>query len=156
MVPTLILLFAPALPAQTVPAGWRTVKDSRKACQIAVPADWSPWGDSGGAAVLQEASTAIATVTSQPGQDFAPLSESMQRLLGIPKDKMYENTPKRIFYQEQVSKGKEDPNTYSFSAPGKNGTCSGHVRSLPTVTEEVVRKIALSLGPATEPRDPNL
>jgi hypothetical protein len=156
MVPALILLFLPSLRAQTVPAGWRTVTDSRKACQIAVPADWSPYGDNGGAAIFQDVSTAIATVTSQPGQDFAPLSESMQRLLEIPKDRMFENTPKRIFYQEQVSKSKEDPNTYSFSVPGKTGTCSGHVRSLPNVTEEVVRKIALSLGPAKATPAPNL
>jgi hypothetical protein len=156
MVPTLILLFLPSLLAQTVPAGWRIVKDSKTACQIAVPADWSPYGDNIGAAVYQEVSTAIATVTSQPGQEFAPLSDSMQRLLEIPKDKMFENTPKRIFYQEQASRNKEDPNTYSFSAPGKAGTCSGHVRSLPSVTGEVVRKIALSLGPAIETPAPNL
>ena len=28
--------------AQTVPAGWKTVTDMRKVCQIAVPADWTP------------------------------------------------------------------------------------------------------------------
>jgi hypothetical protein len=71
----------------------------------------------------------------------------MQKLLEIPKDRMFENTDKRIFYQEQASKNKEDPNTYSFSVPGKAGMCSGHVRSLPSVPEEVVRKIALSLAP---------
>ncbi len=153
---TLFLLFLPSLPAQTVPAGWQIVTDSKKACQIAVPADWSPWGDNIGAAIYQEVSTAIATVTSQPGQDFAPLSESMQRLLEIPKDKMFENTPKRVFYQELASRNKEEPNGYSFSVPGKTGTCSGHVRSLPGVSEDLVRKIAQSLGPAAEARAPNL
>jgi hypothetical protein len=28
--------------AQSVPAGWKTVTDMRKVCQIAVPADWTP------------------------------------------------------------------------------------------------------------------
>ncbi|HUP04455.1 MAG TPA: hypothetical protein VMU19_10725, partial [Bryobacteraceae bacterium] len=109
-----------------------------------------------GAAILEDASTAIATVTSQPGQDFAPLSESMQRLLEIPKEKMFENSAKRIFYEEHSSRNKEDPNTYSFSVPGKAGTCSGHVRALPAVSEETVRKIAQSLGPAGEARSSNL
>jgi hypothetical protein len=144
-------LFLPALPAQVAPAGWQIVKDPKGACQIAVPPDWSPWGDNIGAAVFQDVSTAIATVTSQPGQDFAPLSASMQRLLEIPKEKVFENSGVRIFYQEQTSKSHEEPNAYSFSAPGKAGTCSGHLRALPGVTEEVVRKIALSLGPA-QPR----
>jgi hypothetical protein len=154
--PTLFLLLLSSLHGQTVPTGWQTVTDSKKACQVAVPADWSPYGDNVGAAVFQEVSTAIVTVTSQPAQDFTPLSESMQKLLEIPKEKMFENSPKRIFYQEQISKNKEDPNGYSFSVPGKTGTCSGHVRALPGISEEVIRKIALSLGPAAGARSPNL
>lgn len=150
--PTLFLLLLPSLGAQTVPAGWRLVRDTKNACQIAVPPDWSPYGDNIGAAVFQEVSTAIATVTSQPGQDFAPLSESMQRLLEIPKDKMFENSSTRIFYQERTSKDKEDPNVFSFSAPGRAGTCSGHLRLMPSIPADVIRKIALSLGPAAETR----
>jgi hypothetical protein len=141
-------LSLPSLTAQVVPAGWQIVKDSKNACQIAVPADWSPYGENIGAAVFQEVSTAIATVTSQPGQKFAPLTDSMQRLLEIPKDQMFENTAKLTFYREKISKNKEDANAYSFSAPGKAGMCSGHLTALPGISEDVARKIAFSLGPA--------
>jgi hypothetical protein len=144
-------LFLPSISAQVVPAGWQTVKDPKNACQIAVPPDWSPYGNNIGAAVFQDVSTAIATVTSQPGQSFTPLPESLQKVLEIRKEKMFENTGKRIFYQEQTSKSREDPNAYSFSVPGKAGTCSGHLTFLPAVSEEVARKIALSLGPAPQP-----
>jgi hypothetical protein len=71
-------------------------------------------------------------------------------LLKIPKDKMFENTAKRIFYQEKTSRNAEDTNAYSVSVPGKNGTCSGHLVFLPSITEEIAKKIATSLGPVQE------
>jgi hypothetical protein len=136
--------------AQTVPAGWQIVKDSRGACQIAVPPDWAPWGDNGGAAVFHEPTTAIAVVTSQPGQAFKPLSESVQRLLAISKDKLFENGASRIFYQDKTSGKSEEPNAYSASVPGKGGTCSCRVTILPNVPEDTARKIVLILGPVRE------
>ena len=151
IVPTLILLFLPSVSAQVVPARWQIVKDSKNVCQIAVPPDWSPYGDNSGAAVLHEVSTAIAVVTSQPGQAFRPLPESLQKVLDIRKEKMFENTARRLFYQDKTSGNREDPNAYSVSVPGKAGTCSGRVTFLPSVSEDVARKIALSLGPVPEP-----
>ena len=62
---------------------------------------------------------------------------------------------KRIFYQEQTSTGREDPNAYTFSVPGKAGTCSGHLRFLPSISEDIARKIALSLGLTTQQRGGN-
>src|ERR1017187_7622414 len=150
MVPALILFCLPPLGAQVMPAGWQLVKDSKNACQLAVPADWSPYGESRSAAVLHDMSTALAVVTSQPGQTFAPLTEFFQKVLNIRKEKLFENTPKRIFYQDKTSAQADDPNSYTFSVPGKAGTCSGHLTFLPSVPEEVARKIALSLGPAPE------
>jgi hypothetical protein len=50
--------------AQTTPAGWKIVKDS-KVWRIAVPPDWEPLSENAGAAVLQDTTTAIAVVTSQ-------------------------------------------------------------------------------------------
>jgi len=152
---TLILLFLPSVSAQVVPAGWQIVKDSKNdsknACQIAVPPDWSQYGDNSGAAVFHDVSTAIAVVTSQPGQAFRPLPEALQKALDIRKEKMFENTARRIFYQDKTSANREDPNAYSVSVPGKAGTCSGRVTFLPSISEDVARKIALSLGPVPEP-----
>ena len=60
---------------------------------------------------------------------------------------MFENTPKRIFYQDRVSKGPESANAYSSSVPSKNGTCSCHLVLLPNLPEEVAKKIVMTLGP---------
>ena len=92
--PLLFLLAIPAW-AQTVPAGWTVVKDSKHACQIAVPSEWAPWADNTGAAVFRDSTTAIAVVTSQPGQTFKPLTESQKKSLGIPVEKMFENCASR-------------------------------------------------------------
>jgi hypothetical protein len=126
------------------------VKDGKNACQIAVPPEWVPFSESSGAAVFHDASTAIAVVTSQPGQAFKPLTDSMVKLLDIRKEKMFENTAKRIFFQDRTSRNAEDPHAYSASTPGRAGMCSCHVVFVPSVTEEVARKIVLSLGPVPE------
>jgi hypothetical protein len=94
--------------------------------------------------------TAIAVVTSQAGQVFKPLTEGLQKLLGIGKGKLFENTARRIVYQDKISNRSEDPNPYSASAPGKGGTCSCYVVLLPTFPRRPQRRIALSLGPAPE------
>lgn len=147
---TLFLLSVLPAAAQTVPAGWKVLRDSKGACQIAVPPDWVPLTDSSGAAVFHDATTAIAVVTSQPGQIFKPLSESQLRVFGIRKEKLFENTVKRLYYQDKTSRNGEDSNAYSGMVPGRGGTCSCHVVFVPSITEDVARKIALTLGPAAE------
>ena len=150
MCATLFLSLLASALAQTTPAGWKIVKDSKSVCQIAVPPDWDPLFENTVAAVFQNATAAIAVVTSQAGQAFKPLPDTLQKLLGIRKGKLFENTARRVFYQDKISKHSEDPNAYSASVPGKAGTCSCHVVVLPRVPEETAKKIALSLGPAQE------
>jgi hypothetical protein len=147
----ILLLFFPAS-AQTIPAGWKVVKDSKETCQIAVPPEWVLLEDGSGAAVFQDST--IAVVTSQPKQIFKPLSESLQKVLDIRKEKMFENSAKRLFYQDKTSKGSSDPNAFSASVPGKTGTCSCHVTFLASVSADTVKKIALSLGPVPQTDPP--
>jgi hypothetical protein len=147
-----LILFVPAIEAQIVPTGWQIIKDSKSVCQIAVPSDWTPYRESAGAAMFTDSSTAMAVVTSQPDQPFRPLPESVLRVIDVPKARVFENSAKRIFYQDKVSKSPQEVNSYSFSVPGKTGTCSGHLNFIPTIAEDLARKIALSLGPATEAR----
>ena len=148
-----LLLFFPAS-AQTIPEGWKVVKDSKDMCQIAVPPEWVLLEDGSGAAVFQGSTTAIAVVTSQPGQIFKPLPESLQKVLDIRKEKMFENSVKRLFYQDKTSTRSSDPNAYSASVPGKAGTCSCHVTFLPSVSADMAKKIALSLGPVPQADPP--
>jgi hypothetical protein len=96
-IPILVLLLFFRASSQTIPAGWKVVKESKDTCQIAVPPDWVLLEDRSGAAVFQGSTTAIAVVTSQPGQIFKPLPESLQKVLEIRKEKMFENSGKRLF-----------------------------------------------------------
>ncbi len=49
---TLLLLLAPSALAQTLPPGWKIVKDAKSVCQIGIPPEWDAWKDSSGAAVF--------------------------------------------------------------------------------------------------------
>lgn len=106
--------------------------------------------ESRGAALLHDVSTGIAVVTAQPGQAFQPLNTMLLKVLNIPKEKMFENTVKRIFYQDKVSRNAEDANQYTASVPVEGGTCSCHVVVLPSISEETAKTITLSLGAAKE------
>jgi hypothetical protein len=146
IVASLILFCVPPVSAQVVPAGWQVIKDAKNTCQIAVPADWEPYGDNHSAAVFHDSTTALAVVTSQPKQAFSPLGENLIKVLNIPKDKLFENSATRVFYQDKISEGAGDPNGFSVSVPGKGGMCSARLTFLPSVSTDVARKIALSLG----------
>ena len=146
----LFALWLPAMSDQPVPAGWKAIKDSKSACQILVPGDWAPFEENSGSAILQDASTAIAVVTSQPGQTFKPLTESIQKLLRIPKDRLFENSVRRIFYQDKIARDAKDTNAFSAMVPGKNGTCSSRVVFVSSVSEETAKKITLSIGAAPD------
>ena len=150
LVAGLILCLLAAASDQTETTRWNAVKDSKGVCQITVPPGWVPLSESSGAAVFHDATTAIAVVTSQPGQAFRPLPESMVKLLDLPKGKLFENTAKRIFYQEKTSRNADDTSAYSISVPVKGGTCSCRIVFLPSIPEEVARKIATSLGPVPD------
>ena len=143
----LILLYGTPAPSQTVPSGWKTIQDAKAGCQIAVPPEWTPFGENNGAAVFHDPTNAIAVVTNQAGQEFKPLSPAIVKSMDIPKERMFENSATRIFFQDRVSRHSEDPNAFSSSVPAKSGTCSCHVVVLPSVPVDIARKIALSLAP---------
>ena len=146
MLPALVLLCWLPAASQTRPPGWIVIHDAKSMCQIAVPPDWVSFGEKSGAAVFRDSTTAIAVVTAQPGQDFKPLSPAVLKSINVPKEKMFENSGDRIFYQDQASHSREQTSAFSSSVPTKGGTCSCHVVILPAVDEEVARKIALSLA----------
>lgn len=144
-----LLLLAPLI-AQTVPPDWKTVNDAKNACKIAVPPDWTPFSEGSGAAVFHDASTGIAVVTSQPGQTFKVLTDRQIAMLGVPKARIFENSAKRLFYQDKVARNSDDSNAYSSMVPGNAGTCSCHVVFVKEIPEDTARKIALSVAPAEQ------
>jgi len=100
--------------------------------------------------MLHDSSTAIAVVTSQQGQEFKALTPALVKAVGIPKEKLFENTAVRIFYQDRTSRNAEDTSAFSSSVPAKGSTCSCHVVVMPSVPEDVAKKIALSLSPVPQ------
>ena len=150
VVSALVLLCWLPASSQTRPSGWIVIQDAKAVCKIAVPPDWAPFGENNGAAVFRDATTGIAVVTAQPGQEFKPLSPVILKTINIPKDKLFENSATRIFYQDRTSHNREETSAFSSSVPAKGATCSCHVVVLPAVDEEVARKIALSLAPVDD------
>lgn len=144
-----LLLLAPVF-GQTAAPDWKPVIDAKGACKIAVPPDWTAFSEGTGAAVFHDATTAIAVVTSQPGQTFKQLTERQIAMLGVPKDKIFENSAKRLFYQDKVARNSDDTNALSAMVPGNGGTCSCHVVFVKNVPEDTAKKIALSIGPAEQ------
>jgi hypothetical protein len=147
--PIVLLCLLGSVAAQT-PAEWKTVKDAKTACRITVPPDWTIYSEATGAAVFHDATTAIAVVTSQPGQTFKPLTERQVAMLGVAKDKIFENSTKRLFYQDKTARNSDDTNAYSAMVPGNGGTCSCHVVFARDIPQDTARKIALSVAPVEE------
>jgi hypothetical protein len=146
----LFALLLPRIALGSLPTGWKVLKDPKGVCQILVPETWDSPSDQASWTVLRDATTAIAVVTSQPGQVFKPLPESLLKIMGIPKERIFENSAKRIYYQDKVAANSSDTNAFSVMEPGHAGTCSSRVVFLPEATEETARKIVLSVGPVLE------
>jgi hypothetical protein len=72
-------------------------------------------------------------------------------LLGVPKEKVFENSTKRVYYQDKIAVTLQDTNAFTVVVPGKAGTCSSRVLFLPEVSQEDARKIVLSVGPVPAP-----
>jgi hypothetical protein len=146
----LFALLLPDAAPESPLTGWKVLKDPSGACQIAVPEAWDSSSDQAGWAVLRDAATAIAVVTSEPDQVFKPLSESVLKMLGIPREKIFENSARRVYYQDRIAARSSGTNAFIVMVPGKTGTCSSRVAFLPEVSEETARKIALSVGAPPE------
>src|SRR5260370_16258895 len=95
--PLLFLLVLPTW-AQTVPAGWTVVKDSKHACQIAVPSEWAPWADNSGAAVFSGRTKALARVTRPPRPEFQNLNGPPEKSFRPPHEKNFLKPPHPILY----------------------------------------------------------
>ncbi len=145
IVATLFFLGAAWAAGDSVPANWKLVKDSKALCQIAVPENWIA---SAGSAYYQEPTIAIAVVTSQSGQVFGPISESLLiSILKVPKENVFENSEKRVYY---VDRGSAESHSLNVMVAGRTGTCSAHIVYPSSVADETAKKIALSLTAAQE------
>jgi hypothetical protein len=138
----LLLLFCSGVFAQSVPAGWKIVKESGGKCQVSVPPEWvvAPGNPGYASAKKQLDGSVVVTI----GYDtLQPMPESLQKAFKV--DKMFENTAKRVFYSDHLDK----ITNYNVSVPGKAGfTCTSQVTFSEATKDDIAKAIALSVGPA--------
>jgi hypothetical protein len=137
----LLLMVSGMAAAQTVPAGWKILKDEKGLCQIAVPPDWIPNPRSPGVASLKNTQNEVDV--NSDTDTTVPLAPSIQKMLHVIK--MFENTSQRVFYSFDRGRNSQQ---FSERVPRPGGTCTMSVTFVPPTTEETAKKIALSLGPA--------
>jgi hypothetical protein len=133
----LILLCGMAAP-QSVPPGWKIVKDDKGQCQMAVPPDWTV---SKGMAFHKNTPPDQAEVAFDT-ETVVPMVERMQKMWHV--DQMFENTSNRVFYSVGGGRSKD----FRVRVPRAGGACNATVTFGPPTTEETVKKIILTLGPA--------
>lgn len=132
--------------AQSIPSGWVILKDQKKVCQIAVPGDFKPDGNFPG--LGKGPGDAIEVqVLSSPGA-VRPLNPTVAKMMDI--DKIVENTDKRLLYGNKTQKAKDGRTMtgWTAKAPRENGSCQASITVIPGGQEDLVKKIAETLGPA--------
>jgi hypothetical protein len=139
------LLAVPVL-AQSIPSGWIVLKDQKKVCQIALPGDFKPDVNFVGLG-KGPGDTVEAQVLSSPGA-VKPLNEGIAKVMNI--DKIVENTDKRVLYATKPGKGIDGRimTGWTVKVPRDSGSCQASITVVPGGQEDLVRKIAATLGPA--------
>ncbi len=140
----LLLFVVAAGQAQSIPAGWKSVKDSHGKCQIAVPGDYSLTDAAAGFANAKDRGIAVI-LTSREGNTLKPLSEAGMKVAGV--DKVTENTAQRRFYAMKPStfQGKVVTSWYEI-IPYPGGTCSANITIREGAPEDQFRQIAATLS----------
>ena len=147
----MIALLAVPVLAQSVPSGWIVLKDQKKVCQIAVPGDFKPDSSFPGLA-KGPGDTLEVMVLSSPGM-VKPINETVAKMMGI--DKFVSNTDKFVLYEKkqetvkdlQAPKGRLMTG-WTAKAPRTPGSCQTDITVIPGGQEDLVKKIAETMGPA--------
>jgi hypothetical protein len=132
--------------AASIPAGWTTIKDSKGACQAGVPPDFKP--DKGLPSLATGPGRLIEIqIVSRVGGTVKPLSDLAKKALLV--DKMFENTPNKVFYSNAPQKSLEGKmlTGWHITVAGNGGTCAGIITLQGGAPEDVAKKIADTLGP---------
>jgi hypothetical protein len=136
-----LIAVAPLLAgAQT--SGWSVVRDTSNACQVSIPPDWKPDKGAWQASGADHSTLALMII---PGKVTQPMSEIAQQTVSV--DKMIQNTSQLVLYTFG-GKLPGDLTSYGARAPGKGGECNMTLIARKGMTEEKVKKIAATLGPA--------
>jgi len=135
------LLLVGSAAAQTVPAGWKTVTDMRKVCQIAVPVDWIPDSLIKSFVNSPDKKSNAVVHALRAGADYAQ-AVSMAKMM-MPPAKVIEESATRIWYEETPKPGKT-ATTWYFAIGGAQ-SCNAEVQFEGAGMEDTAKKIVASL-----------
>lgn len=141
--PTLLLL---VLFFDSIPSGWIAVKDQKKVCQVGAPGDFKPDPNFAGFAKGPGDALEVAVFSSPAA--VKPIMESVGKMMGI--EKFVDNSATRVFYQSKALKLPDGrmSTQWTVKVPRKEGNCFATITVIPGGQEEVVKKIAATIGPA--------
>lgn len=141
---TMVVLAFPIF-ADSLPAGWIALKDMKGVCQAGAPGDFKPDPNFPGLG-KGPGDTLEVQVLSSPAP-VKPLMEAVAKMMNI--DRLVENTPQRVFYVEKPGKVKDGRTMtgWTVKVPRGTGNCSAVITVVPGGQEELVKKIAATLGP---------
>ena len=145
MFPAALLLAAIGLHAQAVPAGWKTVKDTKGTCQIAVPGDWVSDKLSASFAKSADGKANAVAHGLRAGQSFADAMAIARQ--AMKPSKMIEDSSNRLWYAYEGGASAGGGTSWYVAVPG-SPVCAAQVNFKDAATEEIGRKIALSLTQA--------
>lgn len=145
LLPALALLALPVL-ADSLPPGWMVLKDPKNVCQVGAPADFKPDPSFKGLA-KGPGDTIEVQVLSSPAP-VKPIMEAVAKVMNI--DRLIENTDKRLFYVEKPLKGNDGRMLvgWTVKVARQGGNCSAVITTAPGGPEDLVKKIAATVGPA--------
>ncbi len=144
LLPAVTLLSA-ALLADSIPSGWIALKDRKNICQIGAPGDFKPDGSFIGLG-RGPGDTVEVQVYSQTSP-VKPLKETVAKATGI--DRFIDNTDKRLFYANKPAKIADGRTTtaWTVKVPRDGGNCFATISVVPGGSEDLVKKIAATIGP---------
>jgi hypothetical protein len=139
------LLTVPLL-ADSIPSGWIVVRDRKGACQIGAPADFKLDPNFPGLA-KGPGDTVEVMALSSPAP-VKPMMDSVAKMMHI--EKLVDNTSSRLFYQNAPTKGHDGKQITGWvvKVPNGTGNCSAEITVVPSGSEDLVKKIAATIGPA--------
>jgi len=139
-----LILTTFALEAQSLPAGWKPIKDPKGKCQVGVPGDYNLANAAAGYASAKDHGIEVI-LTSREGNTLKPLSEAGMKVAGV--DRVAENSTQKRFYAMKPSKheGKTITSWYEI-IPYPGGTCSANITIREGAPQDQFNQIAATLS----------
>jgi hypothetical protein len=142
----IILALVFALFFDSIPSGWIALKDERKACQIGAPGDFKMVPYLAYLGHAPDDTVQVAVLSSR--SPVKPIGESEGKMMKI--EKFVDNSVTRVFYRSKQVKLKDGRKftQWTVKVPRTFGSCSATIVVIPDGHEDLVKKIAATIGPA--------